>query len=342
MPRILESRAANGAIARRLDQARESSGASPDLPVAARIALCSGQKRVHAGSLIVSLFGDLVGPRGGRIWLGSLIRLLEPLGLSERLIRTTVFRLVREQWLRSEALGRRSDYLLTSSGQRRCAEAAKRIYAAHAPDWDRRWRLVLAVGPLAAKERDALRRALFWRGFGALGAECFVHPGADLTAAFDALVADGLGHLLPALMPLLAADASLAGSASHADLVSRAWDLSELACSYADFIAAYTPVLLQLRVDQRAPVDDEQAFLTRLLLIHDYRRLLLRDPQLPEVLLPGAWSGEGARALCRELYRRLLAPSERHLDHFLSTADGNCPPRQLFVERRFAADDPLS
>ena len=142
--------------------------------------------------------------------------------------------------------------------------------------------------------------------------------------------------------PLLAADASLAGSASHADLVSRAWDLSELACSYADFIAAYTPVLLQLRVDQRAPVDDEQAFLTRLLLIHDYRRLLLRDPQLPEVLLPGAWSGEGARALCRELYRRLLAPSERHLDHFLSTADGNCPPRQLFVERRFAADDPLT
>lgn len=342
MPRLRQSPAAAGAISLRFDVSPETDRSSNDRPIASRIALCSGQKRVHAGSLIVSLFGDLVVPRGGRIWLGSLIRLLETLGLSERLIRTTVFRLVREQWLYSEALGRRSDYLLTPTGQRRYAEAARRIYAARAPDWDRRWRLVLAVGPLLPKERDALRRALFWRGFGALGAESFVHPGADLAAAFDALVADGLGHLLPGLVPLLAADVSLAGSASHADLVSRAWDLSELARSYTDFIAVYTPVLLQLRADQRALVDDEQAFLLRLLLIHDYRRLLLRDPQLPAVLLPAAWPGEGARVLCKEIYRRLLAPSERHLDQILSTADGNCPPRQLLLERRFAEDDPLT
>ena len=160
---------------------------------AARIALFSAQKRVHTSSLIVSLFADVVVPRGGRVWLGCLIRLLQPLGLSERLVRTTVFRLSREQWLRAEAVGRRSDYLLTRSGQRRCADAAKRIYATHAPGWDRRWRLLLALGSPPQKDRDALRRTLFWRGFGALaGGACFVHPGADLSAAFDALVADGL------------------------------------------------------------------------------------------------------------------------------------------------------
>ena len=36
------------------------------------------QRRVQAGSLIISVFGDAILPRGGRIWLGSLIRLLEP------------------------------------------------------------------------------------------------------------------------------------------------------------------------------------------------------------------------------------------------------------------------
>ena len=36
-------------------------------------------------------FCDAILPRGGRVWLGSLIRLLEPLELNERLVRTSVF-----------------------------------------------------------------------------------------------------------------------------------------------------------------------------------------------------------------------------------------------------------
>ncbi|HNC22439.1 MAG TPA: phenylacetic acid degradation operon negative regulatory protein PaaX, partial [Accumulibacter sp.] len=101
------------------------------------------QRRVHAGSLIVSLFGDVVLPRGGRVWLGSLIHLLGPLGINERSVRTAVFRLTKDEWLCSEALGRRSEYRLTTSGERRCADAARQIYAARAPHWDRRWRQIL-------------------------------------------------------------------------------------------------------------------------------------------------------------------------------------------------------
>jgi len=183
------------------------------------------QRRVHAGSLIVSLFGDVVLPRGGRVWLGSLIHLLGPLGINERSVRTAVFRLTKDEWLCSEALGRRSEYRLTTSGERRCADAARQIYAARAPHWDRRWRQILVLGAFAQKDREALRRALFWQGFGALGAECFVHPSADLPRVLDALLADGLAHLLAGLMPLLAADASLVGTAGNADLVARAWDL---------------------------------------------------------------------------------------------------------------------
>ena len=59
-------------------------------PIQQRIADFRAQDRVQAGSLITTLFGDAVIPRGGRIWLGSLIRLLEPLGVNERLVRTAV------------------------------------------------------------------------------------------------------------------------------------------------------------------------------------------------------------------------------------------------------------
>lgn len=311
-------------------------------PIQTRLDEFRQQRRVQAGSLIISVFGDAILPRGGRVWLGSLIRLLEPLELNERLIRTSVFRLAKEEWLRTETVGRRADYVLTNSGRRRFEEASRHIYASHAPLWDRRWRLILAVGDFDPKEREHLRRALFWQGFGVLGADCFVHPSADLTAAFDALVAEGLAGHLDRLMPLLAADSRSGLSANDADLVRRAWNLDELAEAYSGFVTSYMPILAELRGDRQADVGESEAFLLRTLLIHDYRRLLLRDPELPDVLLPAEWPGQKARLLCKELYRRLEAASERHLDQFLTLADGSNPPLDPSYAERFPQDDPLA
>ena len=299
------------------------------------------QDRVHAGSLIISVLGDAVMPRGSRVWLGSLIRLLEPLGLNERLVRTAVFRLVRDEWLTSERSGRRTDYLLTPSGEQRFDEASRLIYAAAMPQWDRRWRLIVTAGELSAKDRDRLRKALVWHGFGALNNDCFVHPSVDLIAVFDALVAEGLGGLLDRLKPLIAADAALGMAASDAAMVRSAWDLEQLAGMYRDFVARYRPVLGQLR-DGGFETADETAFLLRVLLIHDYRRLLLRDPSLPGVLLPPDWPGQKARLLCSELYRRLLAPSERHLDACFQLADGVVPEASARLHERFRDTDLLA
>jgi phenylacetic acid degradation operon negative regulatory protein len=311
-------------------------------PIAARLDDFRQQTRVQATSLIISLFGDAVAPHGGRIWLGSLIGLLAPLGLSERLVRTSVFRLAKDGWLATEAHGRRADYLLTPAGRRRFDEASRHIYASHAPLWDRRWRLILVVGELDAKERESLRRALFWQGFGVLDASTFIHPSADLGAAFDALVAEGLSPLLGKLLPLLAAESRFELSANDAGLVKRAWNLGELGDAYAGFVAAYLPILAELRRDRHAAIAAEEAFLLRTLLIHDYRRLLLRDPELPDVLLPGDWPGQQARLLTRELYRRLRAPSEQHLEAQLRLADGSFPPPDLALPARFPEDDPLA
>lgn len=300
-----------------------------------------GQDRVRAGSLIVSAFGDAVLPRGGRIWLGSLIRLLQPLGLNERLVRTAVFRLVRDEWLISAPSGRRTDYLLSPSAEQRMEEASRLIYASAMPPWDRRWRLIITVGELAGKDRERLRKALAWQGFGSLNNDCFVHPSVDLIATFDGLVAEGLGHLLDRLKPLIAADAALGAAASDAAMVHSAWDLAHLADLYRGFVSRYRPVLGELR-EGAAEVSDETSFLLRVLLIHDYRRLLLRDPALPDVLLPSDWPGQTARLLCRELYRRLLAPSERHLAACYQLADGSVPDASPRLFERFRDHDLLS
>jgi phenylacetic acid degradation operon negative regulatory protein len=310
--------------------------------LSARIEAFRAQRRVQATSLIMTVFGDAVLPRGGRIWLGSLIRLLGPLDLNERLVRTSVFRLVREGWLSTETVGRRSNYALAPAGRRRFEEAAQQIYSSRAPLWDRRWRMIVVVGELDARPRESLRRSLFWQGFGVVGGNCFIHPGADLGEALDTLRADGLGALLPGLMPLVAADFQSAMAASDADLVRRAWDLDALARGYADFIAAYEPILAQLRARPLPDDADERAFLLRILLVHDYRRSLLRDPELPEVLLPADWPGHRARLLCKELYKRLEPASNRHLDLCLRLADDSVPLPDAALHERFPDYDALA
>lgn len=311
-------------------------------PIQQRLENFRQQSRVNANSLIISVFSDAVFPRGGRIWLGSLMGLLAPLQLNERLIRTSVFRLTKESWLCAEAHGRRADYRLTANGQRRIEEASRHVYAANAPLWDRRWRMIMTIGELEPKQKERLRRALFWQGFGALNSDCYVHPSADLSLAFDALMTEGNIDLLGHLMPLMAADLHLGLSASLHEMVKRAWNLSQLDKDYAEFVAIYQPVLDSFRQTQSLNIDDESAFLLRTLLIHDYRRLLLRDPELPEVLLPADWPGQQARIVCMELYRRVLAASERHLDQHLVLSTGQTTQAMPFLKARFQSLDPLT
>ena len=57
------------------------------------------QRPLRGGSLIVTIFGDSLLPRGGAIALGSLIDLAAPFGLNERLVRTAASRLAKEGWI---------------------------------------------------------------------------------------------------------------------------------------------------------------------------------------------------------------------------------------------------
>src|SRR3954453_15343158 len=82
----------------------------------------------RAKSLVVTVFGDAIQPHGGSIRLKALIDLLAPFRINQRLVRTSVFRLVREHWLHSSKHGRESSYQLTESGQLRFTLAYDKIY----------------------------------------------------------------------------------------------------------------------------------------------------------------------------------------------------------------------
>ena len=281
------------------------------------------------------MFGDAILPRGGRVSLGSMIQLLQPLGVNERLVRTAVYRLVKDEWLQSEALGRRTDYMLTPSGRSRFDEASRQIYAADIPGWDRRWRLILVVGDLELRVRERLRKSLFWHGFGETASGSFVHPTADLEKVMESLMSEGQESVLAQLMPLVAVNSRVTPCATDIDMVKKAWNLDGLALSYEGFLQKYEPIRTALLSFGQDDVSPEDAFLVRTLLIHDVRRLLLRDPQLPESLLPSSWPGSRARLLCRDLYRKLLPLSEQHLDANVRLSCGSSPLSSQVVASRF-------
>ena len=54
---------------------------------------------MRAKSLIITLFGDVISQHGGEIWLGSIAKSVEALGVNDRLVRTSIFRLAKEGWL---------------------------------------------------------------------------------------------------------------------------------------------------------------------------------------------------------------------------------------------------
>lgn len=283
---------------------------------------------IRAGSLIITVYGDAIAPRGGTVWLGSLIKLLAPLGLNQSLVRTSVFRLSKEGWLTSQQLGRRSFYSISEAGRRRFASAFRRIYARSYGRWDGQWRLAI-TSQVDSAQREVLRRELGWMGFGAIAPGVMAHPMVDMESVTNLLQELGVKEQTIIMSACLDSASSLQ-ALRH--LVQGCWNLEQLAQSYQRFLDRFRPVWKALENAQE--LEPEQCFMVRTLLIHEYRRILLRYPQLPDELLPADWAGASARLLCRNLYRVSQALAEQYLSRVLQTANGPLPePAPYFYER---------
>ena len=286
------------------------------------------QRPLRAGSLIITVYGDAIAPRGGVAWLGSLIRVLEPFGLNGRLVRTSVFRLAKDGWLVSEQIGRRSYYGLTEEGKGRFEHATRRIYGEPLRQWDGTW--TLAVLPSAdSGQRDGLRKELGWLGFGVLAPGLMAHPAPDLDAV------DAVFRTLKTDSTLLLRGEVVPGATGEnlKNRIQEFWDLAQLEERFDRFLKLFRPVFRATTAARQ--LDPERCLAVRTLLIHEYRKILLRDPHLPAPLLSDKWPGNAAYQLCRNLYRLTHASAEDCLTTVLETADGPLPVPEAYFYSRF-------
>jgi phenylacetic acid degradation operon negative regulatory protein len=286
-------------------------------------AIASFVRKFHAHkpariwSLIVTFYGDAVVPRGGSLWIGSLIDIMELFDIDAGHVRTAMSRLSSDGWLSRVKRGRASYYRLSKRGEGVFLAATQRIYFDEQKSFDGHLRVAVLEPDLA--DPAGTRRALRAAGFVALSPSVHLSPAeppANLSARKGVyILTNKVGQ-------------------PERRLASAAWKLPATAAAYQAFIAQFSALEAATQAKALSPQD---AMVARILMIHAYRRIVLRDPGLPSALLPDDWSGHAARAMTGRTYRRLLGPSESYLDTHAHNEGGPLPAAGDALSRRFAS-----
>lgn len=304
-----------------------SSQNTPASPALARwIANSLRQNPPRAKSLVMTVFGDSIAARGGSVWLGSLIALLAQFGISERLVRTAVYRLTDEGWLEAIREGRRSQYRLSAQGEKRFLRAHHRVYASPSSQWDSRWTLVHVLTSATSAQKLLLKKELMWEGFAAIAPTLFAYPGEKNEALQELLHRTRTSKIVTILS---ATDAGLTNALPLSTHVTTAWPLKEARLSYKKFLSRFDS--LQELLAAQKKIQPEQAFVLRTLLIHDYRRALLTDPNLPNELLGAEWPGYAAYTLSQAIYKKIEKAADKQVATILSLEHQDVPP----IDKRF-------
>ena len=230
-----------------------------------RAALIDGQT-YGIWSLIVTFFGDMAQNQGDKVSGTSLTAVCERLNIKSQAMRVALHRLRKDGWIESTRSGRTSTYFLTDWGRAQSAEASPRIYnfaPVTAPAW-----LVVCDPASPIKERDMQR--------------AWITPHIAITT-----------------------------------------DITQFSQAYATQITAQTPLPDWIRQKVCKPetlaltaifdarlkslktpgtLNTYEITALRVLIVHGWRRIILRTPALPDQVFPKTWAG----ASCRENVAALL------------------------------------
>lgn len=257
------------------------------------VADLTGGEPPRVWSLIVSFLGDMAQGEGDEIGGAALSRICALAGIRAASMRVALHRLGRDGWIETRREGRGSYYFLSAHGRAESAAATPRIFADR-PASPEAWRLLLAA-PGDAEGAAALAEAK-GRMEGAL-------PAGPL-----ALLAPADCAQQEAPPQLLAMDGRVAPAVWLRETVFPV-ELREAAARLADALAQVVA-----RLAQTTGLTPLQVAALRTLVVHEWRRILLRHADLPPPFFPDGWRGETCRGRVREVLARLPRPSLRAIE----------------------------
>jgi phenylacetic acid degradation operon negative regulatory protein len=245
-------------------------------PIAPLIQSLHSQGRLRVWSLVITVFGDSVLPRGGRVSTLRLQTLLGRIGIESGTLRTALSRLARDGWVSAERAGKTSIYQLNTKGHADFAAATNRIYAAPHAAPITEWSLS------SSKTVDSLPVGNLW--------------------------------LCPANSTHKRADFEVRGPLTLSD--ARRETLLD-----PEHITSLQVLFDDLDALDNITLDPLSAAAAQILLLHRWRRIVLRFPDVPAQILPQSFRGRDPRGCVARAYHHLAAPA----DTWWCSAEGDMP-----------------
>lgn len=234
-------------------------------------------------SIIVSLLGDLAQGPEDRISGSALTQIIQPMGIKPEAIRVALHRLRKDGWIESTRSGRASIHFLTESGRSQSARVTPRIYDRD-PVLPKHWHLIIAED---GGSQQALHDLLL--------TETYVPIGKNAALGAGTLPED-CEDLVGFKVDALSAPGWLQSRICPPDLVS--------AC---DSLRTDILTLLDTKPEDWKPSAMEIATL-RTLVVHRWRRVALRSPDVPPLFFPDDWAGPACRKAVFQMLDALPRP----------------------------------
>jgi phenylacetic acid degradation operon negative regulatory protein len=251
----------------------------PSDPYSAALDILTATATQRVWSVLVSVFGDLARHEGEGIDGPVLTALMAEAQIKPEATRVALHRLRNDDWITSTKSGRTSHHSLTRTGRRLSLAASARIYSAPA-EAAQGWQLVL-LETATSESREHMEKL----GFAPLAPRLYI--GAETSQAPAGTLA------LPA------------STAPH--WLGAQFEPKDLSQDYAALHERLV-ALDALKLDAAA-LNPVQIGVLRSLIVHGWRRLVLKHPDLPPQVYSDAWRGHDCRALVTGLLARLPRPA---------------------------------
>jgi phenylacetic acid degradation operon negative regulatory protein len=232
--------------------------------------LLTADQTPRVWSLLVTVFGELAQDKGARISGPLLSQISTRIGIKPEAMRVALHRLRKDGWIDSARIGRNSAYFLTDWGREQSAQASPRIYGTE-PAAKRAW-LVLFNPGQTPTGHDVIGT---W-----VSSTVLISPKAPLTNE--------------TFMTPLDAETPLPGW-----MKNKLCDDAKIEMSQQ---FSHTLHALQNQLGASANFGILDVTALRVLLVHSWRRIILKAPELPDYVFPENWCG----AICRDRVSALL------------------------------------
>ena len=244
-----------------------------------------GSDAPRVWSLIVSVFGDLAQQQGDAISGAVLGEILSPVGVRAEAMRVALYRLRNEGWIETTKQGRTAQHHLSAEGIQQSVIASHRIYA-DAQGANPEWHVLCYPHVISSDEHSRVER-LEKDGYIAISAVVFLANESLLTHTADAFVVQGEISEVP-------------------DWLSRTLVTPTLVSAFNDLSSALQS--LDIPAEALQGLSPCQIATLRALIVHRWRKLVLRLPDVPDTLFGADFAGIACRAQVMRTLAQLPRP----------------------------------